>query len=242
MTATLQPEQTADRFVRYRRDGDRELRNSLVVEYGWLAHSCARRFAGRGEPFDDLLQVAQLGVLKAVERYDPDYGVPFAGFAMPTVLGELRRHFRDRTWAVSPPRRVKELAVELSDVVRLLEQRLGRAPASSDIAQYLRLSEEEIVQAMAARRSYRLVPLVALSGDDEPAHSTADVDSDSRADAVTVRRALQTLAPADRRMLVWSYYEGMTQSEIGRHLGVSQAQVSRRLRELLDQLRPTLAA
>jgi RNA polymerase sigma-B factor len=143
---------------------------------------------------------------------------------------------------VSPPRRIKELAVELSTVLLVLEQRLGRTPTTEDIAHYLGISEEDVLQAMAARRSYRLVPLLALLGDDDHADRLAAFDANTRADSITVRHALAQLDPPEQRLLVWRYYEGLTQSEIGRRLGVSQAQVSRRLRELLERLRPIVAA
>lgn len=241
MTATIRHQRCEEAFQRYRRHGDRELRNSLAVEYAWLARSCARRFTQRGEPYDDLVQVAQLGVLKAVERYNPEYGVPFEGFAMPTVLGELRRHFRDHTWIVSPPRRVKELALELGDALVILEQRLGRTPTTDEVARHLGITDRDVLQAMAARRSYRLVPLLAVAGDDDHSGVLAALDADTGADAITVRHALARLDPAERRLLVWRYYDGLTQSEIGHRLGISQAQVSRRLQELLERLRPIVA-
>ncbi len=241
MTATFEHEHIDEPFLRYRCDGGRELRNDLVLEYAWLARSCARRFAGRGEPYDDLLQVAQLGVLKAVERYDPGRGVPFAGFAIPTVLGELRRHFRDHTWTVSPPRRIKELAVALGNALAVLEQQLRRAPSTVDLAEYLGVSEDDVLQAMAARRSYRLVPLFVLVSDDDHGDAIAEPDVDVVADSVTVRRVLGDLEPGEQRIVLWRYYDGLTQSEIARRLGISQAQVSRRLHDLLERLRAIVA-
>src|SRR5437763_8076005 len=123
------PEETAnDRFRRWRATGDRALRNDLIEEHRWVAIHCARRFAHRGEPLDDLIQVGQLGLLKAVERFDPDVGVSFASYAIPTVMGELRRHFRDATWALKVPRRVKDLHVDLGNAVDFLSAENGHPP------------------------------------------------------------------------------------------------------------------
>src|SRR4051812_13487521 len=151
------------RFVEYRRTGNKRLRNELVAEHRWIAIHCARRFARRGEPLDDLLQVAQLGLLKAVERFDPTFGVRFPTFAMPTVLGELRRHFRDHTWPVRVPRRVKELYLELSSCVESLGHELGRPPTIEEIADEMHSSTDEVLEAMEAGAVYRTSSLVPPS-------------------------------------------------------------------------------
>ncbi len=127
-----------EQFAEFRRTRDRAIRNALVRDHQWIAVHCARRFAHRGEPMDDLMQVAQLGLLKAVERFDPSYRVVFATFAMPTVTGELRRHFRDHTWPVRVPRRVKELYLELSANIELLGHELGRPARIDEIAEAMR--------------------------------------------------------------------------------------------------------
>ena len=147
------------RFVEYRETGDRELRNALVEDHVRLAEFLARRFAQRGEALDDLRQVALLGLLKAVERFDPDRGVQFSSFATPTILGELKRHFRDRGWAVRVPRRIQELNLQLNETVATLSQDLGRSPTPSEIARRAGVREEDVLESMEAGSLYRLASL-----------------------------------------------------------------------------------
>src|SRR5688572_16111895 len=143
---TAEKQEVVERFARYRTSGDRQLRNQLIEEHRWIAVHCARRFANRGEPLDDLIQVGQLGVLKAVERFDPTIGVSFTTFAIPTVMGELRRHFRDATWAVRVPRKIKDLHVELGSTVEFLTNGLGRAPRVGEIARHMGVTEDEVLE------------------------------------------------------------------------------------------------
>jgi RNA polymerase sigma-B factor len=231
-------ETTAERFERYRRDRDRTLRNALVLEHQWIAHYCARRFARRGEPIEDLVQVAQLGVLKAVERYDPGRGVTFAGFAIPTVLGELRRHFRDKTWPLRVSRRVKDLTVQVIGATPTLSQRLGRGPSTADLADHLRVSAAEVDEATAALRSYRTLSLVPLVDDEDSGGDTLGWDGDAmEADHVVLRNALAVLERDDQYILVLRFFQGLTQSEIAQRVGTNQVQISRRLRHIFTQLR-----
>src|SRR5262245_605468 len=144
-----------ERFAQLRETGDPRVRDELVLHYQWIAQHVARRFADRGEPLDDLLQVARLGLVKAVDRFDPDVGTPFAGFAMPTVLGEVRRYFRDATWAVRVPRRAKELSLEATKAVAALSQELGRAPRVDELAERMAVSEELVLEALDAAAAYR---------------------------------------------------------------------------------------
>src|SRR3954453_21121039 len=155
--------EVAERFREYREKGDRRIRNELGQEHRWIAMHCARRFARRGEPLEDLLQVAQLGLLKAVERFDPSFEVQFATFAMPTVLGELRRHFRDHTWPVRVPRRIKELYLELSSCVETLGHELGRPPSVEEIADEMRSSIDDVLEAIEAGAVYRTSSLAPPS-------------------------------------------------------------------------------
>jgi RNA polymerase sigma-B factor len=241
--AARQDETTIERFQRYRRDRDRSLRNALVLEHQWIAHYCARRFARRGEPQDDLVQVAQLGVLKAVERYDPARGVNFAGFAIPTVLGELRRHFRDRTWPLRVSRRVKDLTVQVVAATPTLSQRLGRGPSSEDLADHLLVSPADVDEATAALRSYRMLSLVPLLDDDDDGGDTlGSHDAGIEPDRVVLRTALAELEPNDRYILVLRFFEGLTQSEIAHRLGTNQVQISRRLRHIFGLLRELIEA
>src|SRR5215475_5083690 len=153
------------KFVEYRRTGERRLRNELIEAHKSLASHLARRYANRGEPFDDLLQVAYLGMLKAVERFDPERGLEFSTFATATVEGELKRHFRDKTWSVRVPRRPQELHLRLSHTINELSQRLTRAPKVPEVAAELGVSEEEVLEAMEVGGAYRSSSLDTRPGD-----------------------------------------------------------------------------
>ena len=154
------------RFAEYRATGDRAVRNELVEDHRWLAVHCARQFARKGEPLDDLVQVAAVGILKAVDRFDPTYGTAFTTYAVPTVTGELRRHFRDRTWSVHVPRRAKDLYQSVSGVAEELSQTLMRSPTVPEIAQRSGTTVEEALEALEVRASYRGVPLATPEDDD----------------------------------------------------------------------------
>jgi RNA polymerase sigma-B factor len=230
-----------ERFRDYRRTGDRRSRNDLVEEHRWIAVRCARRFEGRGEPLEDLVQVAQLGVLKAVERFDPEHGAAFPSFAMPTVMGELRRHFRDRTWSLGVPRRLKELHVSLARAVEQLSHALGRQPTVDELARELRVSPDEVLEALDAGAAYRTAPLSRPDDADEDREPAALGEEDGelgRADArMAVRRLLGTLAPRERTIVYLRFFGSLTQQEIAERLGMSQVHVSRLLRQCMGQLR-----
>src|SRR5215813_10704835 len=156
MTLSIEERQILrDKFVEYRRTGDRRLRNELIEAHKSLASHLARRYANRGEPFDDLLQVAYLGMLKAVERFDPERGLEFSTFATATVEGELKRHFRDKTWSVRVPRRPQELHLRLGNVINDLAQQLTRPPRIPEVAAELGVSEDEVLEAMEVGGAYR---------------------------------------------------------------------------------------
>lgn len=241
------PDADLERFRRYRATGDRSLRNEIIDNNRWLALHCARRFANKGEPFDDLVQVAMLGLLKAVERYDPEHGATFATFAMPTMTGELRRHFRDTTWAVHVPRRAKDLQHTVKVATDQLGQALGRSPSVPEIAAHAGVPVEDVLAAVEAARCYRKTPLTAGRSDD----SGDDLDDlailgtdDAGLDAVdaseTIERLLTCLPPRERRIVELRYLRGLTQSRIAELVGVSQVQVSRLLRSSLARMRDTL--
>jgi RNA polymerase sigma-B factor len=238
-------DEDAEQFRRYRATGDRRLRNQLIEDHRWLALHCAKRFANKGEPLDDLIQVALLGVLKAVERFDPDFGATFATFAVPTITGELRRHFRDTTWAVHVPRRAKDLQHTVKVAVNELGQMLGRSPTVDEIAGQAGVPVEEVLDALEAARCYRKTPLAATSDDGEVDDLTTLGGPDSSLAAVdataTVQRLLAELPARERRIVELRYMGGLTQSQIADLVGVSQVQVSRLLRASLAKLRDTLA-
>lgn len=231
------------RFAEYRAGGDRTIRNELVEDHRWLALHCARQFACKGEPLDDLVQVAMVGLVKAVDRFDPAFGTVFTTFAVPTVTGELRRHFRDRTWSVHVPRRAKELYQSVSGVVEELSQTLMRSPTVPEIAQRSGTTVEATLETLEARASYRGVPLAAPGDDDrrEPAGvGGEDVGYDAAEARLTVGQLLGTLAERDRAIVELRFLDGLTQSEIASRVGVSQVQVSRLLRAALDRMRRPL--
>ena len=233
---------TYDKFSEYRRTGDRDLRNELVEEHMRLAEFLARRFAHRGEAADDLRQVALVGLLKAVERFEPDRGLQFSSFATPTITGELKRYFRDRGWAVRVPRRIQELHLELDRTVNELSQELGRPPTPAEIAQRAGVLEEDVLESMEAGSLYRLASIDAGRSDDEsspsPAQRLGEIDAELTAvdDRVAVSEMLAVLPEREQKIVYLRFFEGMTQSEIAEEIGISQMHVSRLLVRSLETL------
>jgi len=220
-------------FRRYRASGDRELRNRLVELHCHLAERHARRFRGRGEPDADLTQVALLALLKAVERYDPDYGVAFATFAEPTILGELRRHFRDTTWPIHVSRRGQELHLALTQTRDRLTNQLGRSPTPPELAVAMGVSIDDVLHAVEAANAYRTAPIDACRTLDDGGYAHADT-------RVILDAALAALAPRDRHIVHLRFTAGLTQTEIAQRVGISQVHVSRVLRAALIALRDQL--
>ena len=233
---------TYEKFAEYRRTGDRALRNELVEEHMRLAEFLARRFAHRGEAADDLRQVALVGLLKAVERFEPDRGLQFSSFATPTITGELKRYFRDRGWAVRVPRRIQELHLELDRTVNDLSQELGRPPTPAEIAQRAGVLEEDVLESMEAGSLYRLASIDAGRLDDEssssPAQRLGEVDPELVAvdDRVAVGEMLAVLPEREQKIVYLRFFEGLTQSEIAEQIGISQMHVSRLLVRSLETL------
>jgi RNA polymerase sigma-B factor len=233
---------TYEKFAEYRRTGDRQLRNELVEEHMRLAEFLARRFAHRGESGDDLRQVALVGLLKAVERFEPDRGLQFSSFATPTITGELKRYFRDRGWAVRVPRRVQELHLELDRTVNELSQELGRPPTPAEIAQRAGVLEEDVLESMEAGSLYRLASIDAGRSDDEsspsPAQRLGEIDPELSAvdDRVAVSEMLAVLPEREQKIVYLRFFEGLTQSEIADEIGISQMHVSRLLVRSLETL------
>src|SRR5215213_4532012 len=211
-------------FSRFAETRDPALRNELVEAHLGLAEYLARRFANRGEPLDDLVQVASLGLTKAVDRFDPERGLEFTTFATPTIVGELKRHFRDKGWAVRVPRRVQELHLRVTRVVDDLSLELGRPPIDAGSA-------------------YRSASLDAGRSDDEDTPGllgqlgTTDAELDRAERRAALSPLIAGLPEREQIMLYLRFYEGMTQSEIAKRLGISQMHVSRLLTRSLDQLR-----
>lgn len=224
----------AELFAEYRRTGSRVLRNQIVDRQEYLAERCARRFQGRGESIDDLRQVAFIGLIRAVERYDPSRGVPFGAFAVPTIVGEIRRHFRDRGWAISVPRRLKDARTPVFAAIDELHQVLGRSPRPAEVAERLGIDPDVVLETVLAGNAYRPDPI-------EPSHEAGDPDAEARVvDRMQAIEAIARLGERDRLILYWRYFEERTQREIGLRLGVGQVQVSRLLRAAIGELRGLL--
>ena len=236
----MNDEELRDAFVEFRATGDRRLRNRLIEEHRWIAVTSAQKFRDRGEPLDDLVQVGLLGLVKAVERFDPTNGTPFAGFAIPTVTGELRRHFRDATWSVHVPRRMKEVSALITPANERLRERLGRHPTVIEIADELRVSVEDVLAGMEAAAAYRTS---SISNDraDGSVRSIEPGDEDvelARSEArLAVERLLTTLPARERKILELRFFQDMSQSEIAAEVGTSQVHVSRLIRASLTALR-----
>jgi RNA polymerase sigma-B factor len=239
------PGEVEEAFARFKETGDRRLRDQLVLDHEWIAAYVARRFLDRGEPFDDLVQVARLGLVKAVERFDPSQGTPFAGYAIPTVLGEVRRHFRDATWSVRVPRRAKERSLEVTKVASALGQELGRAPTVAELANRMQVTEDLVIEALEAASAYRTTSL-SITRDDgrEQVMESIGIGDDDRLtsapDRVSLQAALAALPVRERKIVYLRFYEGLTQSEIAEQVGTSQVHVSRLLRSSLTRLQALL--
>ena len=230
-------------FVRYRKDHDPRLREELVRRFLPLARKLARRYSGAREPFEDLLQVASLGLVKAVDRYDVSRGTAFSSFAVPTILGELKRYFRDLGWAVHVPRGAQEQAVKVEEAQQQLSAKSGRSPTVPELAEYLELSIENVLDSLETSRAHHAASLDTPYDDGEGESGTVldtfgGEDPDLRmADArVTVGAAARQLAAREREVLLLRFVEDMTQTQIAAHIGVSQMQVSRILRRALARL------
>jgi RNA polymerase sigma-B factor len=236
-------DQTRGLLRRWHEDGDRAARAELVERMLPLARSLARRYAGKGEPLDDLEQVASLGLLKAIDRFDVSRDVRFATFAVPTIAGELKRHFRDRGWMLRVPREVQELSARVTRCRETLTRELGRSPTVDEVASALGAGVEAVLEALRAADSYRMLSL------DEPLSEGAgaleaiggdDAGYELAEQRVLLRRGLDELGAREREIVRLRYYEGLTQREIARAVGVSQMHVSRLIRRSIDTMRDSI--
>jgi RNA polymerase sigma-B factor len=232
-------------FRKWQADGDRHARESLIRGYTPLSRSLARRYGRSSEPFDDLFQVAQLGLLKAIDRYDPDRGFPFKAFAVPTILGEMRRYFRDSGWSVHVPRGAQERALQVREAQQQMSEDCGHAPSVSQLSQYLEIGTEEVLDGLRALAGYGTLSLDAprRGGEEDESGSYAESvgEEDRRFELIelglSVGSALEQITPREREILHLRFVEDLTQTQIAERIGVSQMQVSRLLRRCLDQLR-----
>jgi RNA polymerase sigma-B factor len=222
-------------------------RDALVEQHLPLVEHLARRFRNRGEPYDDLVQVATIGLIKSVDRFDLERGVEFSTYATPTIVGEIKRHFRDKGWAVRVPRRLQELRLSLAAATSELSQRNGRAPTVSELAQHLRISDEEVLEGLESANAYSTLSLDAGdsgSGDEPmPVSETLGVE-DEGLEGVEYRESLkpmlERLPAREKKILMLRFFKNMTQSEIAAEVGISQMHVSRLLARTLAQLREGL--
>jgi len=240
----IDDEQLRELFVRWRRDGDAAAREALVERFLPLARSLARRYDRSSEPFEDLLQVASLGLLKAIDRFDAARGHSFPSFAVPTILGEMRRYFRDCGWSVHVPRGDQERALRVRDAQETLANERGHAPTVGQLAEYLELDAEQVLDALQAIQAYESLSLDApRPGSDEEGTTYGEAmgDEDERYELVeldaTVVEALGHIPARERAMLHMRFVKDMTQTQIAEQLGLSQMQISRLLRRSLEQLR-----
>jgi RNA polymerase sigma-B factor len=235
---------TDDLMRRYRRAEDPALLEEIVKRFEPLARSVARRYHARGEPLEDLTQVAMVGLLKAIARFEPERGFAFTSYATPTMLGELKRYFRDSGWAVHVPRGVKERALELASVTDQLSSKLGRSPSLTELAEAMKSTEEQTLEAIEAYHARHAAPLEAGSDDDEsgvPALSAVlgaeDVRLEQAEYLTMIAKGVETLSDSDRLILYLRFGRDMTQSEIAARIGTSQMQVSRLLRAAIEKIR-----
>jgi RNA polymerase sigma-B factor len=223
------------------------VRDAIVQRCLPLADHIARRFDGRGETRDDLVQVARVGLVNAVKRFDVETGSDFVSFAVPTIMGEVRRHFRDNSWSVKVPRRLKDLHLRLSATTAELSQRLGRAPTASELAEELGMDREEVVEGLVAGSGYNTMSIDSggnNADDDAPALIDTLGEVDDRLDQIDNREALRPLLEAlperERTVLMLRFFESMTQTQIAERLGISQMHVSRLLAKTLSSMREQL--
>ena len=230
-------EKTRELFRRFKEEGDMDAREKLVMSHLNLVRFIANKFKNRGEPIDDLIQVGYLGLLKAIDRFDPSRGLEFTTFATPTIMGEIKRHFRDKGWSVRVPRRLQELSAKVNQATDTLTSQLQRSPTIAEIADYLDATVDEVLEAMESSSAYSSVSLEAPSGaddDDTPSvidrYATEDSDLAFTDDRIIIEEALASFSPRERDVIEMRFLKGMTQIEIAEKLGISQVQVSRLLR------------
>jgi RNA polymerase sigma-B factor len=221
------------------RAGDESARDRIVERYLPLVRSLASRYAGRGEAFEDLVQVGSIGLLLAIERFDTERGVQFATYAVPTIVGEIQRHFRDRTWALHVPRRMKELSLRITRTIETATADLGRAPTIAELAELTGIDEDEVVEALQTYEAYSTRSLsqpLGRFGEEETMQDVLGAEElgyEEVEDGALVEAGMAALDPRERLIVELRFFEGLTQSEIAARVGISQMHVSRLLRRAL---------
>jgi len=243
MTTEVRRATTKLLFTELRSSGDPQKRDQLAKLHLPLVEYLAKRFKDRGEPLDDLIQVGSVGLLKAIDRFDLDRGVEFSTYATPTIVGELKRYFRDKGWAVRVPRRLQELSLRLNKLVAQLTQDLGRAPTVPELAKAAAVSEDEVLEALESGQAYSTTSLDAPSGDDDDAPmrmdriGSEDTSLDNLEHFASLKPLIDQLPERERMILRLRFFDDMTQSKIAEHVGISQMHVSRLLSRILEYLR-----
>ena len=236
-------ERTRELFRRYKEEGDEEARAQLIVSHINLVRYIAAKFKNRGEPLDDLIQVGTIGLIKAIDRFDPSRGLEFTTYATPTIMGEIKRHFRDKGWTIRVPRRLQELSAKVNSATDELTARLQRSPSIEEVAEYLGTTADEVLEAMESSSAYSSVPLEAQGGnedDDAPSvidrYASVDGDLEASDDRIVLEEVIGEFPEADQQAIRMRFIDGMTQVEIAKRLGISQVQVSRMLRRALRRI------
>jgi RNA polymerase sigma-B factor len=239
---------TKELFRRYRLNDDEAARDELITMYLNLVKYLASRFRNRGEPIDDLVQVGTIGLIKSVDRFDPDRGVEFSTYATPTIIGEIKRHFRDKGWAIRVPRRLQELRLRITAATTELTQRHGRSPTVRELAEFIGCTEDDVLQGLESAQAYATLSLDAGGSEDEESASIGDTlgFDDEALEGVEYRESLKPLLAAlperEREIIMLRFFKNMTQSQIAAQVGISQMHVSRLLARSLAQLREGLLA
>lgn len=235
-------ERTRELFRRYKEEGDEGAREQLIMSHLNLVRFLASKFKNRGEPLDDLVQVGTIGLIKAIDRFDTTRGLEFTTFATPTIMGEIKRHFRDKGWSVRVPRRLQELSSKVNQVTDELTKELQRSPSVEEIAHALDSTVDEVLEAMESSSAYSSVPLESGGqGDDEAPsiidhYATEDEDLAASDDRMVLEETIKDFSPREQEIIRMRFIDGLTQVEIARRLGISQVQVSRLLRRTLKKV------
>ena len=233
---------------RYHEDGDLQAREQLIEQYMSLVRSLARRYSYRGEQLEDLVQIGAIGLIKAIDRFDLERGVELTTYATPNIIGEIKRHFRDKGWSVRVPRGLQELNVQLSRLVEQLTVQLGRSPTIPELAKAAGVEEEQVLEALESGRAYTSLSLSVGSGggDDDDLDPLESIGTEEHQYEVSEDRAVlapgfKVLDDRERKILQLRFFEGLTQSQIAQQVGISQMHVSRLIRRSLEKIRETIA-
>ena len=241
--AAWDKDRTRELFRQYKATGDPEVRDQLIVSHLNLVRFLASKFKNRGEPLDDLIQVGTIGLIKAIDRFDPSRGLEFTTYATPTILGEIKRHFRDKGWSVRVPRRLQELSAKVNQANDKLTNELSRSPSVEEIAKRVGASVDDVLEAMESSSAYSSVPLEgggSSDDDDAPSvidhYATEDENLAASDDRIVLEDVIRDFSPREKDVIRMRFFEGMTQVEIAERLGISQVQVSRLLRRTLRRV------